>query len=130
MLATIIEVKPRAAAISAYSPNRPMCAARRSVPQAIELTVAHAGRAVLFSGLTVFIGLLGLVSFDFMMLRSLGVGGAIVVLVGVLAALTLLPALLGFVGHRIDAFTIVRWGEGRGQWWTRLADGVMRRPWA
>jgi uncharacterized membrane protein YdfJ with MMPL/SSD domain len=97
---------------------------------AVERTVEHAGRAVFFSGLTVFIGLLGLVSFDFMMLRSLGVGGAIVVAVAVLAALTLLPALLGLVGRRIDALPLVRWADAQGALWSRLATAVMRRPWA
>jgi RND superfamily putative drug exporter len=100
------------------------------VGRSVERTVEYAGRAVFFSGLTVFIGLLGLVWFDFMMLRSLGIGGAIVVAVGVLAALTLLPALLGLVGQRIDALTVVRWADAQGAIWSRLATAVMRHPWA
>ena len=58
------------------------------------MTVATAGRAVFFSGLTVLLGLLGLVLFEFMILRSVGIAGAIVVGLAVAAALTLLPALL------------------------------------
>ena len=99
------------------------------VPEAVERTVDHAGRAVFFSGLTVFVGLSGLTMFNFMMLRSLGIGGAIVVALGVLAALTLLPALLGIVGHRINRLTILRWNDAQSTFWTRLADSVMRRPW-
>ncbi len=99
------------------------------VATAVERAVAHAGRAVFFSGLTVFVGLSGLVTFNFMMLRSLGLGGAIVVALGVLAALTLLPALLATVGHRIDALALLRWSEAQAPLWTRLAAAVMSRPW-
>ena len=49
------------------------------VPDAVRATVATAGRAVFFSGLTVLLGLLGLVLFEFMILRSVGIAGAIVV---------------------------------------------------
>ena len=100
------------------------------VAEAVRVTVATAGRAVFFSGLTVLLGLLGLVLFEFMILRSVGIAGAIVVGLAVLAALTLLPAGLAIVGHRIDALAIRRVvvdpaGEGR---WSRLARAVMRRP--
>ena len=61
---------------------------------AVRVTVATAGRAVFFSGLTVLLGLLGLVLFEFMILRSVGIAGAIVVGLAVAAALTLLPAIL------------------------------------
>ena len=56
---------------------------------------ATAGRSIFFSGLTVVVGLLGLMIIPYMSMRSMGLGGALVVLVSVLAALTLLPALLG-----------------------------------
>ena len=62
------------------------------------MTVATAGRAVFFSGLTVLLGLLGLVLFEFMILRSVGMAGAIVVGLAVAAALTLLPAILAILG--------------------------------
>ncbi len=78
----------------------------RTIADCVAATVATAGRAVFFSGLTVLVGLLGLMTFDFMMLRSLGIGGAIVVAVSVLAAVTLLPAILGIVGPRIEAFDV------------------------
>ena len=72
--------------------------ARTRVAEAVRMTVATAGRAVFFSGLTVLLGLLGLVLFEFMILRSVGIAGAIVVGLAVLSALTLLPALLAIVG--------------------------------
>ena len=100
------------------------------VTEAVRITVATAGRAVFFSGLTVLLGLLGLVLFEFMILRSVGIAGAVVVLFAVSAALTLLPALLTLFGHRLDRFAIrqVRPQPGSDGSWARLARWVMRRP--
>ncbi len=100
------------------------------VAEAVRITVATAGRAVFFSGLTVLLGLLGLVLFEFMILRSVGIAGAIVVGLAVLAALTLLPALLSLFGHHLDRLAIRRvavrpTSEGP---WARLARRVMERP--
>jgi RND superfamily putative drug exporter len=101
-----------------------------AVEAAIRVTVATAGRAVFFSGLTVLLGLIGLVLFEFMILRSVGIAGAVVVGLAVLSALTLLPAILSVVGPRIDAWSLRRTstrqdGDGR---WARLARWVMDRP--
>jgi RND superfamily putative drug exporter len=99
------------------------------VQEAVRATVSTAGRAVFFSGLTVLLGLLGLVLFEFMILRSVGIAGAIVVALAVVSALTLLPALLTLVGTRLDAFRIrptVR--PGADGPWARIARWVMRRP--
>jgi putative drug exporter of the RND superfamily len=105
-----------------------------SVERAIAWAMATAGRAVLFSGATVMIGLLALLTFDITALRSMGMAGALVVLLSVLAALTLLPAVLAVLGRRIDAVSIgplaaaaARAGTGEG-YWARLARLVMRRP--
>src|SRR5205823_905286 len=81
-------------------------AAGRSVEQAVGWSVALAGRAVLYSGATVMIGLLALLTFDITALRSMGVAGALVVFLSLLAALTLLPALLSLLGKRVDALAI------------------------
>src|SRR5438105_26581 len=106
----------------------------QSVERSVAWSVATAGRAVFFSGVTVMIGLLALLTFDITALRSMGIAGALVVLVSVLAALTLLPALLGVLGPRIDALAIgplaasaARAASGSG-FWTRLAHAVMARP--
>jgi putative drug exporter of the RND superfamily len=100
------------------------------VAEAVRVTVATAGRAVFFSGLTVLLGLLGLVLFEFMILRSVGIAGAIVVGLAVAAAITLLPAILAILGHRIDALAIrkVTVEPGSDGPWARLARRVMRRP--
>jgi len=100
------------------------------VASAVQATVTTAGRAVFFSGLTVLLGLLGLVLFEFMILRSVGIAGAIVVGLAVASALTLLPAVLAIVGTRIDRLAIRRVAprpSSEGPW-ARLARAVMRRP--
>ena len=112
--------------------RRPAGSDEERVAEAVRITVATAGRAVFFSGLTVLLGLLGLVLFEFMILRSVGIAGALVVGLAVIAALTLLPAVLTVIGTRLDRFAVrrVRPGaEGDGSW-ARLARRVMRRPFA
>ncbi|MFA4965600.1 MAG: MMPL family transporter [Thermoleophilia bacterium] len=103
-------------------------AAGRPVAEAVETTVAFAGRSIFFSGLTVVIGLLGLVSLPFMSMRSMGLGGAVVVFFSVLSALTLLPALLGMLGPRVDSWRVVGRSGKDGAFWRRWADAVMRHP--
>ena len=100
------------------------------VADAVRVTVATAGRAVFFSGLTVLLGLLGLILFEFMILRSVGIAGAIVVGLAVLSALTLLPAILTILGDRVDRFAIRHVSshpDAEGPW-SRLARRVMRHP--
>jgi RND superfamily putative drug exporter len=107
------------------------------VTDAIGRTMSTAGRAVFFSGLAVSIGLLGLTLFPLNMLRSVGVGGMMTVVLAVLAAVTLLPALLAVAGERINALPVRLPGtrpsspltiaEPRG-FWHQLAVAVMRQP--
>src|SRR2546425_7499142 len=116
-----------------------------NVEEAVATTVATAGRAVTFSGLTVSIGLLGLVFFRINMLRSVGLGGVLVVLIAVFAAITLLPAVLAIIGTRVNAFPVRipnPWRRKRGRtipdgsantdpqygFWYRLSQLVMRYP--
>ena len=111
-----------------------------AIEAAVAVTVATAGRAVLFSGVTVLLGLSGLFLFEFMVLRSVGLAGAIVVGLAVAAALTLLPAGLAILGPRVDRLPIrgrlpgrahrtagMPTGREEGRWW-RLANRVMDRP--
>ncbi len=102
---------------------------RGTVARAVEVTTATAGRAVFFSGLTVLIGLSGLAFFEFLFMRSVGIAGVLVVLVAVSAALTLLPAILGSLGHRITALTVHRRAAETGAFWVRVSDAVMTHPW-
>ncbi len=97
---------------------------------ALARTMATAGRTVAFSGITVAIALGGLLFFPQMFLRSMGLGAMAVVLVDMLAALTILPALLALLGRRVDSLRLVRRrppAPDRGAWF-RLAHSVMRRP--
>ena len=100
-----------------------------SVSESVQRTVATAGRSIFFSGTAVLIGLSGLLFFPFMFMRSIGVAGVLVVFVSVSAALTLLPAVLSVLGHRVNALSIRR---GRGApgvgLWRRSAEVVMRFP--
>ena len=67
----------------------------------LERTLGTAGRTVLFSGVTVAISLAGLMFFDATILRAVGAAGVSVVVVALLVALTLVPALLAVAGHRL-----------------------------
>ena len=99
--------------------------------EAVPRTVATAGRSIFFSGTAVLIGLSGLLFFPFMFMRSIGVAGVVVVFVSVIAALTLLPALLGVLGPNVNRLAIRRRGDGVGAaFWSRSAEVVMRRPFA
>jgi RND superfamily putative drug exporter len=75
--------------------------ARHDLPAAVEAAVATAGRTVVFSALTVAASLAGLLVFPDPFLRSMAYGGGAVVLIDMLAAVTLLPALLAMWGGRI-----------------------------
>jgi RND superfamily putative drug exporter len=97
------------------------------VEESVGRTMATAGRAIVLSAITSIIGLSGLLFFDYMMLRSLGIGGVMVIAVSVTVALTLLPALMGLVGHRLGSGQS---GIGGEQMWGRLANWVMNHSWS
>jgi len=104
-----------------------------TVEEAVARTVATAGRTVAVSGVTVALALTSLMLFPVDFLRSMGYGGVATVAVDVLAALTVLPALLAVLGRRVNALSIRRsvrrpvLDEANGAWY-RLARSVMRRP--
>ncbi|HEU0027340.1 MAG TPA: MMPL family transporter [Ktedonobacterales bacterium] len=110
----------------------------RAAPDALATTMATAGRAVFFSGLTVSIGLLGLVIFPINMLRSVGLGGMLTVAFSIMAAVTLLPAMLAVLGERVNWLPVrlPRFGRAAARpayseehgFWHRLSLWVMRRP--
>jgi uncharacterized membrane protein YdfJ with MMPL/SSD domain len=99
--------------------------------EAVAATVAEAGVTIAWSGSTVTVGLLGLLFSPVLETRSLGIGGALVVAVSVLAALTLLPACLALLGRRIERWQVVPAalrGVGIGSVWRPLAAWTVRRP--
>ncbi len=105
-------------------------AAGLSNEDAIARTVATAGRAITFSGLTVAVGLSAMLFYQGTFLASMGAAGAIVVALAVVYGLTFLPALLAVIGSGVNRLRIpvirpVRSGHGL---WHALATWVMRRP--
>jgi RND superfamily putative drug exporter len=105
----------------------------RDPRQATVLALSTAGRAVLFAGSTVVIGLCGLFIVDLPFMYGLVVGAITAVVVVLTAALTLLPAMLGFVGRNIDRFhlpgLVVRDATAGHGFWYRWSRMVQRRPW-
>jgi putative drug exporter of the RND superfamily len=102
----------------------------RDVPTALSITMATAGRAIAFSGVTVAIGLAGLLFYTGTPLVSMGYAGATVVAISVVYALTFLPALLAVLGPRVNRLRVpILRAKPVGQGlWHRLAMWVMRRP--
>src|ERR671936_2417029 len=113
-----------------------------SKEDAILRTMATAGRAVVFSGATVAIGLALLLFMPLPFMRAMGVGGFLIPLVSIAAAATLQPALLSVYGRRGTARAhVAEWLRGKGVrlphiagpdeehgMWSRLAQAIMRRP--
>jgi RND superfamily putative drug exporter len=102
--------------------------------EALMRAMGTAGRATVFSGLTVAVGLALLAFVPVPLIRSMGVGGLLIPLVSVLASMTLLPVLLSLLGPRINSLPLLprraiarRAVAGRG-FWVRLARIIMRRP--
>ena len=113
--------------------------AGKDTETALAATMATAGRTVAFSGLTVAIALSSLLFFPQVFLRSMGFGGMAAVLIAMVGALTVLPALLAVLGPRVDSLRvplskILRRrahrapAAGESGAWARLAHSVMRRP--
>jgi len=109
---------------------REQLAAGDSVEQAVATAQATAGAAILFSGVTSLIGLASLTAFEFMMLRSVGIGAVIVITAAIFAALTLMPAVLGILGPRVNAFRVIPPFLSRTDrdMWGSLSHWVMKRP--
>ncbi|HEX4929821.1 MAG TPA: MMPL family transporter, partial [Gaiellaceae bacterium] len=101
---------------------------------AIAQTMKHAGRSVIVSGSTVAVGLLSMIILPLPFIRSIGIGGMLIPAVSVLAAITLLPALLYTLGPRINSVRVLprRLVEGSDDpehgFWNRWAHLVVRRP--
>jgi putative drug exporter of the RND superfamily len=106
----------------------------REERDAIATAGATAGRAVLFSGIAFVLAMLGLLLVPSTIFRSLAAGAILVGIVSVVAALTLLPAVLALLGDRVNALRIPFFGRaaeqaGReGRFWGAIVDRVMRRP--
>src|SRR4051794_30667710 len=96
--------------------------------EAVVAAMETAGHAVLFSGITVAIGLLALVVLPVPFMRSVGYGGALIPLASVLVTLTLTPAILGSIGPRVD-WPKIRHENKPSRGWTAWATLIVRRRW-
>ena len=103
-------------------------AAGRDNVAAVTEAMNHAGRAVVFSGLTVAIGLLSMIVLPVPMLRSVGYGGVLVPLMSVAVAVTLLPVILATVGPRLD-WPRLRTERRASRVFSAWAGGVYRHRW-
>jgi uncharacterized membrane protein YdfJ with MMPL/SSD domain len=112
-----------------------------TVHSAVVRTMTTAGRTVVVSAVTIAVSLAGLLIFPQTFLRSMGFGGMAAVMIAALGAITVLPALMAVLGHRVDAWSVRpllrRIGLGRTPeaalahdqgFWYRWANTVMRRP--
>ena len=105
-----------------------------SPSEALETTMATAGRATLFSGLTVAIGLALLLLMPLPFMRSMGAGAVLIPLISIAASATFLPALLSVLGTRVNRLRVVprrlleRRASGAPGMWSRLAHSIMRHP--
>ncbi|MGH2787893.1 MAG: MMPL family transporter [Actinomycetota bacterium] len=101
--------------------------------QATMVAITTSGKAVLFAGTTVVISLLGILLMGFTFVEGLAIGGAATVAVTMIASVTLLPALLGFVGRNVDRWRLPlfhqdesKFEHGLAYRWSRV---IQRRPW-
>ena len=100
----------------------------RSGDEAVQRAMETAGRAVVFSGVTVAIGLLALIALPLPFLRSMGYGGMLIPLVSTVVAITLLPVVLAKLGPRLD-WPHRRTDDKASRAWTRWAQAIARRRW-
>jgi len=106
----------------------------RDVRTSTAMTVATAGKAVFFSGITVAIGLMGMLFFENTGLPSLGIGGTLAVSIAMVFSVIVLPAIMVMLGHRVFKgkipFAFSTENEKEDGAWARIANFVMERPWA
>src|SRR6266545_2526810 len=109
-------------------------AARGDPRQATAATMATAGRSIVYSGVTVLLGMLVLTLLvDLMVIRSISLGVMLVAATALLAGVTLLPAVLGVLAHRVERLRVIPKGRPKPEsegFWYRFSRAVMRRPWA
>ena len=105
------------------------------VRTATAMSVATAGKAVFFSGVTVGIGLMGMLFFENTGIPSLGIGGTLAVTVAMIYSLIVLPSILAMLGTKVSdgwklPFSFKTENDGEDGIWSKIANTVMERPWA
>jgi RND superfamily putative drug exporter len=106
----------------------------RDIRTSTAITVATAGKAVFFSGITVAIGLMGMLFFENTGLPSLGIGGTLAVSIAMVFSVIVLPAILALMGDKLFKgkipFSFSTENEKEDGAWAKIANFVMERPWA
>jgi len=107
--------------------------AGRSESAALEAAAATSGRAVLISGVTVMIAMAGMFFSGDKTFMSFAIGTMLVVAVAMIGSLTVLPAMLSWLGDRVDKVRVplvwrLRRSDGEGRVWAAILDRVLRRP--
>jgi uncharacterized membrane protein YdfJ with MMPL/SSD domain len=109
-------------------------AKRGDTEQAVAATMATAGRSIVYSGITVLLGMLVLtLGINLMIVRSISLGVMVVAATALLAGVTLLPAVLGALAHRVERLRVIPKRPPKPEsegFWYRFSHAVMRRPWA
>jgi putative drug exporter of the RND superfamily len=100
----------------------------KSIEKAIKISVATAGRSIIFSGLCVFIGLSALWFIQIDIFQNVALGGMAVVFISAFCALTFLPALLAVLGVKINKFSVLKITDNKTSIWHKFAKFVMRHP--
>jgi len=102
------------------------------VEEAVVVAVTTAGRSVIFAGIVVAISFMGLWVMGLPFISALGTAGAVVVVVAVLVALGLMPAMLSLFGRRVDSLKVPLLHSTEGvdtnSGWYKLSKGIQRRP--
>lgn len=114
-----------------YRFREELVVAQGNAERAVVRTMETAGRAVFFSGMTVALGLASLILTQLSFMESMGLGGMVVPFSAVLVALTLLPAVLGILGSRVNRLRVVParlLQIDETGFWHSLATAIMRRP--
>ncbi|MDH3227346.1 MAG: MMPL family transporter, partial [Thermoleophilia bacterium] len=96
---------------------------------AVERAMSRAGRAVVFSGIAVAIGLLALIVIPVPFLRSIGIAGMLIPVVSVIVAVTLLPVILASIGPRLERYSLPWSRQVTRSGWERWGRFVIRRRW-
>ncbi len=95
---------------------------------AIRAAMSTAGRAIIFSGVTVALGLLALIALPIPFIRSIGIGGMLIPLISVAVTLTLVPAILAGIGPRLE-WPRLRHEASASRGWTAWGTAIVRLRW-
>src|SRR4051812_9048798 len=108
-------------------------AVRRDTESALVATMATAGRSIVYSGVTVMLGMLALtVLVNLMVVRSISLGVMLVAITALIAGMTLLPATLAVLGPRVERLRVLPKRTPKAEtegFWYRWSHMIMRRPW-